>query len=321
MEALACFWSFRPAAENAHTRLRGCSFSAHILFSMLRIPKGRAPWLTARDLFPSSLSQWHCFDIIPECFLARSGGLDAMIRRVADLIVNRQPCIALTGAGISAESGIPTFRSKGGLWEQFDPAVYASIEVFRRDPSKYWSIRGEFIRNYDAYQPNPGHLALAELERMGLLGQVITQNIDGLHRKAGNRNVIELHGSLREIFCVECRKEYKAPNVPEGMPPLCECGGVLKPNTVLFGESLPPDALETAWREAQNCRAMLVIGTSAVVQPAASLPHVAKQGGAAVIEINVERAFSEADLFLEGKSGAVLPQLVAHIKGPDEAHA
>ena len=240
--------------------------------------------------------------------------MDAMIRRVADLIVSQQPCIALTGAGVSAESGIPTFRSKGGLWEKYDPAVYASIEVFRQDPSKYWSIRGEFIRNYDAYRPNPGHLALAELERLGLLRHVITQNIDGLHRKAGSENVIELHGSLREIFCVNCHREYRAPHVPDGMPPRCGCGGVLKPNTVLFGESLPRDALETAWRAAQSCRIMLVIGTSAVVQPAASLPHVAKEGGAAVVEINVERAFSEADLFLGGKSGEVLPQIVAHIK-------
>jgi NAD-dependent deacetylase len=239
--------------------------------------------------------------------------LEAMIRRVADLIASHQPCVALTGAGVSAESGIPTFRSKGGLWEKFDPAVYASIEVFRQDPSKYWSIRGEFIRDYDSYRPNPGHLALAELESMGLLGQVITQNIDGLHRKAGSRNVIELHGSLREIFCVSCGKEYRAPRVPEGMPPRCECGGVLKPNTVLFGESLPSEALETAGRVAQSCRAMLVIGTSAVVQPAASLPHVAKQSGAAVIEINLERAFSEADHFLEGKAGTLLPLIASEI--------
>jgi NAD-dependent deacetylase len=251
----------------------------------------------------------------------RGGELDAITRQVAELIKSHQPCVALTGAGVSAESGIPTFRSKGGLWETFDPAVYASIDVFRQDPSKYWSIRGEFIRNYDRYRPNPGHLALAELERLGLLHQVITQNIDGLHRKAGSRDVIELHGSLREIFCVKCHREYHAPHVPEGMPPRCECGGVLKPNTVLFGESLPRDALETAWRAAQSCRVMLVIGTSAVVQPAASLPHVAKEGGAAVIEINVEQAFSEADWFLEGKSGEVLPWIVAHITGQNEAHA
>jgi NAD-dependent deacetylase len=178
----------------------------------------------------------------------------------------------------------------------------------------YWSIRGEFIRNYDDYRPNPGHLALAELEGLGLLHRVVTQNIDGLHRKAGSRNVIELHGSLREIFCLSCRKEYRAPHIPPGLPPRCGCGGVLKPDTVLFGESLPRDALETAWLDAQRCRVMLVIGTSAVVQPAASLPRVARQGGAIVIEINVERAFPEADLFLEGKSGEVLPALVSAIK-------
>jgi len=175
--------------------------------------------------------------------------MGSIMKQVAELIVNHQPCVALTGAGISAESGIPTFRSRGGLWDKFDPAVYASIEVFRQDPAKYWSIRGEFIRNYDAYSPNAGHMALAELEAMGLLRHVITQNVDGLHRKAGSRNVTEIHGSLREILCVSCGKEYCAPKIPEGTPPLCACGGVLKPNTVLFGESLPPQALETAWRE------------------------------------------------------------------------
>lgn len=233
---------------------------------------------------------------------------------IADLIIRRQPCVALTGAGISAESGIPTFRSKGGLWEKFDPTVYASIEMFRKDPSKYWSIRGEFIRNYDAYQPNAGHSALAELETLGLLRHVITQNIDGLHRKAGSRSVTEIHGSLREILCVRCGKEYRAPDIPEGLPPLCECGGVLKPNTVLFGESLPPLAMETAWKESRACRVMLVIGTSAVVQPAASLPYVAKEHGAAVVEVNIERAFPSADHFLEGKAGTVLPELLSAIK-------
>ena len=240
--------------------------------------------------------------------------MESVYEQVASLILHQQPCVALTGAGISAESGIPTFRSKGGLWEKFDPTIYASIEMFRTDPSKYWSIRGEFIRNYDAYQPNPGHAAMAELEAMGLLRHVITQNIDGLHRKAGSRSVTEIHGSLREIFCVRCGREYSAPSIPEGSPPLCECGGVLKPNTVLFGESLPPQALEAAWRESGACRVMLVIGTSAVVQPAASLPYVAKEHGATVVEVNIERAFSGADYFLEGLAGTVMPKLVAEIK-------
>jgi NAD-dependent deacetylase len=240
--------------------------------------------------------------------------MGSLCELAAELIVRRQPCVALTGAGISAESGIPTFRSKGGLWEKFDPTVYASIEVFRQDPSKYWTIRGEFIRNYDAYRPNPGHLALAELERIGLLRHVITQNIDGLHRKAGSQNVTEIHGSLREILCIRCGREYRAPHIPNGTPPHCDCGGVLKPDTVLFGEALPPGALETAWRESVSCRVMLVIGTSALVQPAASLPQVAKQSGAAVVEINLERAVSNADYFLEGEAGTVLAEIVSVVR-------
>ncbi|MCU0591986.1 MAG: NAD-dependent deacylase [Desulfobacterales bacterium] len=240
--------------------------------------------------------------------------MGSICEAVAELILRQQPCVALTGAGISAESGIPTFRSKGGLWEKFDPTVYASIDVFRQDPSKYWSIRGEFIRNYDAYQPNSGHRALAELERMGLLRHVITQNIDGLHRKAGSQNVTEIHGSLREILCTGCGREYQAPHIPEGMPPRCACGGVLKPNTVLFGESLPPHALETAWRESGASGVMLVIGTSAMVQPAASLPFIAREHGAAVVEVNIEKAFSNADYFLEGRAGTVLPELVSEVR-------
>ena len=159
-----------------------------------------------------------------------------------------------------------------------------------------------------------GHMALAELEAMGLLRHVITQNIDGLHRKAGSRNVTEIHGSLREIFCVRCGKEYCAPQVPEGTPPLCDCGGVLKPNTVLFGESLPPQALETAWRQAGTCKVMLVIGTSAVVQPAASLPFVAQQNGARIVEVNIENAFPGADCCVAEKAGVALSAIVAELK-------
>jgi NAD-dependent deacetylase len=126
----------------------------------------------------------------------------AIYREIAALLVRRRNCVVLTGAGISAESGIPTFRSKRGLWEKYDPMVYASADVFRQDPSKYWIIRGDFIRHYDNYEPNPGHYALKELEEMHILRHVITQNIDGLHKKAGSRNVSEFHGSLREIYCL-----------------------------------------------------------------------------------------------------------------------
>jgi NAD-dependent deacetylase len=241
--------------------------------------------------------------------------MDKSIKDAAELMKNRKQCVVLTGAGISAESGIPTFRSRGGLWEKYDPAIYASIDVFKVDPSKYWTIRGDFIRNYDDYQPNNAHRALAELETMGIVKTVITQNIDGLHKKAGSKNVIEIHGSLREIYCLNCGRLYTAPGVPDGTPPVCEsCGGVLKPNTVLFGEQLPPDALTNAQRESVMCSVMLVIGTSANVYPAAAMPDLARQNGAAIIEVNIERAFPYVDYFLEGKAGTVLPRMAAEIK-------
>ncbi|MGD1999373.1 MAG: NAD-dependent deacylase [Desulfobacterales bacterium] len=232
---------------------------------------------------------------------------------VAELLLTLKNCVVLTGAGISAESGIPTFRSRDGLWKKFDPMVYASVEVFRRDPSKYWQIRGDFIRNYDTYRPNAAHRALVELEQMGIVRRVITQNIDGLHRKAGSREVIEIHGSLREIICQQCGKTYLAPDIPEGNPPHCECGGVLKPNTVLFGEQLPPEALEVAIRESSTCRVMLVIGTSAVVYPAAHLPVVAKQHGAKIVEINIERAFPDADHVVLEKAGTAMARILEAI--------
>jgi NAD-dependent deacetylase len=234
---------------------------------------------------------------------------------VALLMKERKHCVASTGAGISAESGISTFRTSGGLWEKYDPAIYASIEVFKKDPSKYWTIRGDFIRNYNQYKPNNAHLALAELERMGILRSVITQNIDGLHKKAGSKQVIEVHGSIREINCLQCNRQYIAPDVPDGMPPYCEsCGGILKPNTVLFGEQLPWDALNKAQEEAAMCHIMLVIGTSANVYPAAAFPDLASQNQAIIVEINLERAFPKVDYFLGEKAGSALPKLVAEIK-------
>ena len=233
---------------------------------------------------------------------------------IAELLLSKRDCVVLSGAGISAESGIPTFRTQGGLWEKYDPAVYASIEVFRRDPSKYWQIRGDFIRDYDTYEPNPAHRALVEMERMGIVRQVITQNIDGLHRKAGSQSVIEIHGSLREITCQHCNKIYTAPNIPEGTPPFCSCGGVLKPNTVLFGEQLPAEALEAAIRESSTCRVMLVIGTSAVVYPAAQLPVVAKQNGAEIVEINIERAFPDADHVVLEKAASAMSNILDALK-------
>ena len=149
---------------------------------------------------------------------------------------------------------------------------------------------------------------------MNFLRHVITQNIDGLHKKAGSQNVTEIHGSLRETYCLKCGKEFIAPHVPEGLPPYCECGGILKPNTVLFGEQLPQGALETAYQESATCKLMLVIGTSAVVQPAASLPALAQQKGAKIVEVNIERAFPGADFVVEEKAGIGLSRILEEIK-------
>jgi len=143
---------------------------------------------------------------------------------VAELLLTLKNCVVLTGAGISAESGIPTFRSKDGLWEKYDPMVYASVEVFRRDPSKYWQIQGDFIRDYDTYRPNAAHRALVELEQMGIVRRVITQNIDGLHRKAGSRRVVEIHGSLREIICRHAAKPTWPPTYLKAIRPTANVG-------------------------------------------------------------------------------------------------
>ena len=240
--------------------------------------------------------------------------MDSTYRNAAEKAAHSKKCIALTGAGISAESGIPTFRSKGGLWNDYDPAIYAALDTFLKDPSKYWSIRGKFIRNYNSYIPNEGHNTLARLERDGILKCIITQNIDGLHRKAGSEKVLEIHGSLRESYCISCTREYIAPDIPDGDVPLCACGGVLKPNTVLFGEQLPEGVLEEARLQAESCDVMLLIGTSAVVYPAAYLPVLAKRNGATVIEINIEGSFNDSDILLEDKAGTALPELEKYIK-------
>jgi NAD-dependent deacetylase len=239
--------------------------------------------------------------------------VENIYQKIAALLVHNRNAVALTGAGISAESGIPTFRDRGGLWDKYDPMVYASIEMFRQDPSKYWQIRGEFIRNYDSYQPNAAHQGLAALENLGILNAVITQNIDGLHKKAGSINVLELHGSLRETYCLKCSREYIAPDLPNGMPPACECGGVLKPNTVLFGEQLPPAVLNKAIAATASCRLMLVIGTSSAVQPAASLPYLAQQQNAKLVEINPTESLDGADIFLPEKAGTAVPAIMQEV--------
>jgi NAD-dependent deacetylase len=220
----------------------------------------------------------------------------------------------LTGAGVSAESGVPTFRGPQGLWKERRPEDLATPAAFARDPKFVWEWydwrRGVLAQ----VKPNPGHYALADLEKRVSNFTLITQNVDGLHELAGSRNVLCLHGSMWTLRCLDCERERIDKRVPmPEIPPLCECGGMLRPGVVWFGEALP----QTVWRDAEAAaRAsdlFLVVGTSAVVYPAAGLAQIAKSSGARVVEINIaETAISDGiDSFLQGPSGELLPQLIA----------
>jgi NAD-dependent deacetylase len=236
----------------------------------------------------------------------------------ADIIRDAKSNIALTGAGISAESGIDTFRGADGLWSKYDLEEYATIDAFRRDPGKCWELLGEMNRVIRQSGPNPAHTALASLEEMGYLKAVITQNIDGLHQAAGSKEVFEFHGNDRHLVCLDCGRNYEADEkIDQGMPPRCDCGSVLKPDLVLFGEGIPQEVMSRSFMAAQACDCMLVVGTSAVVYPAAQLPLIAKDRGAHIIEINPEPSNLTSyvtDIFLQGKGGDVLPGIVARLK-------
>jgi NAD-dependent deacetylase len=241
------------------------------------------------------------------------------VERAAELLSSARAGVALTGAGVSAESGIPTFRGEGGLWSQYDPVKVASIDNFLNDPSAYWKVARERGPAVLAARPNPGHVALAALEAAGHLVAVITQNTDGLHQDAGNQRVIELHGSGRTVQCLDCgarekRAEVQARLASE-MPPLCRmCGGIfLKPTVVLFGEAMPIPAVQEALALARAADVMLVVGSSLVVYPAAHIPLAAIEAGASLVVINAEPTPLDrhAEVVIRGRSGEVLPELAA----------
>jgi NAD-dependent deacetylase len=245
------------------------------------------------------------------------------IAQAAELIRNARSCVALTGAGISAESGIPTFRGEGGLWRQYDPVKVASIEYFMADPSAYWEVSKSRGSVALAARPNAGHHALVVLEASGHLVAVATQNTDGLHQDAGSRNVIELHGSGRTVQCLDCgnreARSHVQARLEVEMPPRCpRCGGLfLKPTVVLFGEPLPQPAIQQAIAFAREADVMLVVGSSLLVYPAADIPLVALRSGAQLIIVNAEPTpFDEAAaVALHGKSGEILPEIVDLICG------
>jgi NAD-dependent deacetylase len=241
-----------------------------------------------------------------------------LLAEAAELIAGASKIVAFTGAGVSAESGIPTYRGEGGMWTQYDPSKYADYDYFMQDSSYYWSFFKDVrYRALVASEPNPAHRAIARLEQLGKLDTVITQNIDGLHQAAGSTKVIELHGNTKVIGCLECFAEYDYETVHEQvqseMPPTCQaCGGMLKPKVVFFGESLPSGAMEQATAASVSADLMLVVGSTLAVFPAASLPILAKRSGAKLIIVNLgETAMDElADVFIDAKAGDVLPDIV-----------
>jgi NAD-dependent deacetylase len=246
---------------------------------------------------------------------------DRIFREAAEALKGRRKAVALTGAGISVESGIPAFRGTQGMWEKYDPTEYATIGAFLREPEKVWAMLSEMVDVLFRATPNPAHFGLAEMEGMGILRSIITQNVDCLHQAAGSRRVIEFHGNADDLVCLACWKRYPSrEKIREGIPPRCACGKILKPNLVLFGEPIPWAAKADAESEAQGCNVLLVIGTSAQVTPACDIPLLSKRSGAIIIEINPEETpltRSVADLHLREKAGPAVTLLLREIRSPD----
>jgi len=217
--------------------------------------------------------------------------VEQRVETLAALVQEHQPCVVLTGAGISTESGIPDFRSPTGIWAEYDPMEYATIEAFRRDPLKVWEFYALRFEALTRAEPNPGHLALAALERRGLVQSLITQNIDGLHDRAGSQDVVEVHGSIRTARCLECGERVPLDQVVsalrEAPAPHCpSCGSILKPDVVMFGELLPVEAIDRAFELAHGAGLLLVVGSSLEVHPVAALPEEAVAAGAKLAIVN-----------------------------------
>ena len=241
------------------------------------------------------------------------------IDKVCSTIDNSDNLVVLTGAGMAVESGVAPFRGEDGLWKDFDPAKYAHIRSYRRDPERSWELFKLQIEETSNAEPHDGYFSLVELENHGLK-TVITQNIDGLHQRAGSDNVIELHGTLSKLVCESCGNEYDTGEfldvIDDGEIPECDCGDILRPDVVLFGEQLDPTDVDLAITNVQECDLLMVIGTSSIVQPAASLPGMAKNYGAEVVEINLEETpitDDVTDIFIEGKAGEVLPEITEQL--------
>jgi len=237
------------------------------------------------------------------------------VHRLAELVRERRPCVVLTGAGISTESGIPDFRTAGGIWEQYDPSEVANIDALRREPVKVWEFYALRLDALAGAEPNDGHGALAELEEQGCIRAVVTQNVDGLHQRAGSREVVEVHGSLREAECIHCGVRVPMEDAVGLLPlPSCpECGEILKPGVVMFGELLPAHAIERAQALAAEAGLLLVVGSSLEVHPVAALPGETLAGGGALAIVNRGGTpwDSRAELVIDAAAGETLRGLTA----------
>ncbi len=235
--------------------------------------------------------------------------------RFLSILKSARHVVVSTGAGVSAESGVPTFRGADGLWKKFRPEELATFEAFQANPQIVWEwyqYRREIIHKI---KPNPGHHAIAEMPRLFDALDLITQNVDGLHRAAGSEDVIELHGNIMRNKCIDCGGLSDDLGFAQ-FPPQCKCGGRLRPDVVWFGEMLPAQALERAERAASSCDIFFSVGTSGVVQPAAGLPYLARRHGAYVVEVNAEPTELTyiTNEHFRGRSGEILPAILEKIK-------
>lgn len=237
--------------------------------------------------------------------------------KLKTLLSSAKRIVFFTGAGISAESGIPTFRGKNGIWNKMKPEELANFNAFLRNPEIVWEwyqYRKEIVHQAS---PNAAHLTIAELQNYFETVTVITQNVDNFHRRAGSKIVHELHGNIEKNYCITCKKRYDGEELPaNNKVPVCACGGLIRPDIVWFGEFLPAEAFSLSELAAEKCDALFVVGTSAVVFPAANIPYIAKRNGKFLVEINIERTelSSIADISLTGKAGEILPEILQLVK-------
>ena len=242
-----------------------------------------------------------------------------MITKAAKIIITANHVTAFTGAGISVESGIPPFRGKDGLWSKYDP-IFLDIEYFNKNPKESWKLIKEIF--YDFFgkaKPNAAHFALAEMEKMGLLHSIITQNIDNLHQEAGSKKVYEYHGNSRHLICMNCSKKYLVQNIDlSSLPPKCKnCGAILKPDFIFFGEPIPEPAHTKSFEETKKANVFILIGTTGEIMPASMLPYEAKKNNIKIIEINTKPSNytnTITDIFLNGKATLILQKLLEKIK-------